>query len=164
MNKAVETALKYIGQTEKPGNQGFTQLDFEKKMEAVGFQKSQAWCAYLTELVFKEAYPEKLKEFDKLFNASAVKTYTNFKNAAYPINEVPHPGNLVIWQMQKDGKPHWTGHAGIVVGVIDNETFESVEGNTNDHGGREGYIVAKRIRKTLKDVENGLRVLGFVQI
>lgn len=167
MSKVAEIAEKYIGQTEKPGNQGFVQIDFEKKMEAVGFEKGHAWCAYFVELVIKEAIPEKKAEFDKLCSASAVKTFENFKNAAYPINELPRAGNIVIWQTQKDGKPQWTGHAGIVVSVQPEPNhwiFESVEGNTNDGGGREGYIVAKRTRKTLKDVDNGLKVLGFIQL
>ncbi len=168
MNKAVEIALKYIGQTEKPGNSGFTQVDFEKRMQKVGFQKGQAWCAYFSELVFKEAYPEKAKELDKLFSASAVQTYKNFTHKenglGYSENQLPEVGNLVIWQNQKAGEPQWTGHAGIVVSVIDSETFESVEGNTNDGGGREGYIVAKRTRKVLKDVKNGLEILGFIKI
>lgn len=164
-NKVVEIARKYIGQTEKPGNMGFNNADFEHKMKAVGFQPSQAWCVYFTELVFKEAYPEKFAELDKLFSASAVKTFKNFSNAAYPINELPHTGNLVIWQMQKHGKPQWQGHAGIVVDVDLNKwVFTSVEGNTNDGGGREGYIVAERKRRTLAEVKNGLKVIGFVEI
>lgn len=164
MNRVAETALKYIGQMEKPGNSGFVQIEFEKKMEEVGFSKGHAWCSYFAELVFKEAFPEKKAELDRLFSASAVKTYSNFKNAGYLMNELPAPGNLVVWQTQKDGKPHWTGHVGIVVSVIDKDTFESVEGNTNDGGGREGYIVAKRKRKVLKNVENGLEILGFIQV
>jgi CHAP domain len=161
----VETALKYIGQTEKPGNAGFNDAEFEAKMKAVGFDKGHAWCAYFCELVAKEARPEKFKEFDKLFSASAVKTFENFRDAAYPISELPHPGNLAVWQMIKDGKPQWQGHIGIVVSVQPNGwIFEAVEGNTNDQGGREGYIVAKRIRKTLKDVKEGLKIIGFVEI
>lgn len=167
MNKVIETALKYVGQTEKSGNMGFTQIEFERKMEAVGFDKGHAWCAYFSELVFKEAYPEKKSELNTLFNASAVKTFQNFKDAGYVINELPQEGNLVIWQTQKDGIAQWTGHAGIVVSVEQEPNhwkFESVEGNTNDGGGREGYIVARKKRKVLKDVPDGLKVLGFVQI
>lgn len=167
MNKAVEVALKYIGQTEKPSNSGFTQTDFEKKMEAVGFSKGHAWCSYFAELVFKEAYPDKKKEFDKLFSASAVQTFKNFEAAAYPINELPREGNLVIWQSQKDGVAQWTGHAGIVVSVQTEPNhwkFESIEGNTSDSGSREGYIVAKKNRAVFKEVKDGLKVLGFIQI
>ncbi|HZI24818.1 MAG TPA: CHAP domain-containing protein [Chryseolinea sp.] len=164
MMKPHEVAFKYIGQTEKPGNAGFNDDEFEAKMKAVGFNPTNAWCALFSELVFKEAYPERVKELDKLFSASAVQTYKNFKDAGFLMNELPYPGNLAIWQTQKDGKPHWTGHAGIVYSVIDQNTFECIEGNSNDQGGREGYIVAKRVRKVLRNVKDGLEILGFIQI
>lgn len=163
--KVVEIAEGYIGQTEKPGNMGFNDADFEKKMEEVGFQKTHAWCAYFSELVFKEAYPELFGELDKLFSASAVATFANFRDAGYKIHALPKMGTLVIFQKMKDNVPQWQGHAAICVSVQDNKwVFESVEGNTNDGGGREGYIVAKRTRKTLADVSNGLKIIGFVDI
>lgn len=159
--KVVQIAKSYIGKTEKPNNQGFNDAAFEKKMQAVGFEKGHAWCAYFTELVFKEAYPTN-KELDKLFSASAVTTFYNFQKANYKISIKPEVGSLVIWQTQKDGKPQWTGHAGIVV-EVNGDTFKSVEGNTNDGGGRDGYIVALKSRK-VQQVKNGLQVLGFVKI
>lgn len=161
---AFEVASKYIGQTEKPANAGFNDAEFEAKMKAVGFQPSFAWCALFTELVFKETYPHKLRDLDKLFSASAVQTFKNFEKASYPIGNVPREGHLVIWQTMKNGVPQATGHAGIVGKVTDNWIFESIEGNTSDSGSREGYIVAKRIRKHIKDVKDGLKVLGFVQV
>ena len=159
-----EIAEKYLGQTEKPGNMGFTDADFERKMNEVGFQKTHAWCAYFAELVFKEAYPEKFTELDKLFSASAVQTFRNFYNAAYLVGYAPQKDTLVIWQKQVEGKPHWSGHAGIVTDVKSTWEFTTIEGNTNDGGGREGYIVAKHERKLYAEVKNGLKVLGFIQI
>lgn len=163
----IAIALSYVGQTEKPANSGFTQIEFEKKMEAVGFEKGQAWCSYFAELVAKEAYPDKKKDLDKLFSGSAVKTFENFKDAGYTINNLPKAGNIAIWQTQKDGEAQWSGHAGVVVEVEaepNHWKFSSVEGNTNDKGGREGYIVAKKSRKVIAKVENGLKVLGFIQL
>jgi hypothetical protein len=159
-----EIAIKYIGETEKPGNMGFNDAEFEKKMKAVGFQKTHAWCAYFTELVFKEAFPERFKELDKLFSAGTIQTFRNFRDASYPVSNVPKEGNLVIWQTFKNGEPQTTGHAGVVVQVVDNDTFYSVEGNTNDGGGREGYIVAKKLRNFIPNVQNGLKVLGFIKV
>lgn len=159
-----EIALKYIGETEKPGNMGFTDADFEKKMKAVGFQKTHAWCAYFTELIFKEAFPERLKELDKLFSAGTIQTFRNFRDASYLISNVPKEGNLVIWQTMKEGRAMQTGHAGVVVQIVDHDTFYSVEGNTNDGGGREGYIVAKKLRNVIPNVQNGLKVLGFIKV
>lgn len=164
MQRPSDVALKYLGQTEKPGNSGFNDEAFERKMKEVGFVKGHAWCSYFAELVFKESYPEKFDEFDKLFSGSAVQTFKNFRDAAYPIGNVPQIDSLVIWQTQKDGKPQWSGHAGIVVLIKNTWEFESVEGNTNSIGGREGFEVARKERKVLAEVKNGLKVLAFIQI
>lgn len=159
-----EVALKYIGQTEKPGNMGFNDASFETRMKLVGFQKSHAWCCYYVELVFKEAYPERFEELDKLFSAGTIQTFKNFRDAAYLIGNVPHENNLVIWQSYKDGKALTTGHAGIVATVQSTWEFQSVDGNTNSHGGREGFEVALQSRKILANVKTGLKLLGFIQI
>lgn len=158
-----EIAEKYIGETEKPQNAGFTDELFEKKMKAVGFEKGFAWCALFTELVFKEAFPDKFAELDKLFSAGTVQTFKNFQKESYPISNTPVPGYLVIWQSYKDGKKLTTGHAGIVSEVIDANTWYSIEGNTNDAGYREGYIVAKKLRKIVSPI-TGLRVMGFINV
>ena len=160
-----EVALKYVGQKELPNNSFDANSDFGKKMHAVGQKSGEAWCSYFTELVFKEAYPSRFAELDKLFSASAVQTYKNFtRGGGYLENHVPKVGNLVIWQMQKDGKPQWQGHAGIVYKVKSTWEFESIEGNTNEAGSREGVTVAIKERKIFKDVPNGLKVLGFIEI
>lgn len=159
-----EVALKYIGQTEVPGNMGFNDATFQAKMVSVGFQKTHAWCSYFAELVFKEAYPEKSAEFTERFSGSTVLTFNNFKLAGYLIGHVPYPNNLVIWRSYKNGKALPTGHAGIVIDVKSTWEFMSVEGNTSDEKSREGYIVARHERKVLKDVTNGLKILGFIQI
>lgn len=159
-----EVARKYLGQTEKPGNMGFNDATFEKKMKEVGFVKGHAWCCYAMELVFKEAFPERFDELDKLFSGSTIQTFRNFRDSAYLINYVPALNNLVIWQRYVNGQPTPTGHAGVVSEVVSTWEFKSIEGNTNDSKGREGYIVAEHERKVLADVKNGLKILGFIQI
>jgi hypothetical protein len=168
MNKAVETALKYVGQTEMTGNVFSDESDFGKKLHAAGQKDGDPWCSLFCELVFKEAYPEKFKDLDKLFSASAVQTYKNFTHKdnglGYTENHLPEMGNLVIWQMMKDGKPQWQGHAGIVYELKSTWEFTSIEGNTSIQGSREGVAVGINERKVLKDVWNGLKVLGFIHI
>ena len=132
-------------------------------MVAVGFEKKQAWCSYFAELVAKESLPDKVKELDKLFSASAVQTFKNFQSAGYEISKIPVLDSVVIWQNYEDNNAQWTGHAGIVSKVINTSSFQSIEGNTNDKGGREGYIVAEKIRSTLKK-KSGLNVMGFIII
>jgi hypothetical protein len=159
-----EIALTYLGETEKPKNSGFNDATFEAKMVSVGFVKGHAWCSYFAELVFKEAFPEKLAELTERFSGSTVLTFNNFKDAGYLIGNVPRVNDLVIWRSYKNGKAMDTGHAGVVVSVQDAWQFESVEGNTSDGKSREGYIVARHKRKVLADVQTGLKILGFIQI
>lgn len=161
--KPSENAITYIGQMEKKGNSGFMDQSFEKEMKEEGWENGWAWCSIFCKVVFKNCFPAKSDELNKLFSASAVKTFENFRAAGYPFSQIPTVDALVIWQNQKDGKPQWTGHAGIVVSV-NGDTFESVEGNTNDVGGREGYIVARRTRKVIHNIANGLEILGFIKI
>lgn len=160
-----EVAIKYLGQTEKAGNMGFNDGAFEEKMRAVGFQDSHAWCAYFSELVFKEAIPDN-QDLDRLFSASAVQTFENFAKAGYPVSMQPAIDTLVVWQSHKEGLPLRTGHVGVVCSVNEKDigVFESVEGNTNDKGGREGYIVARRPHRVNPGVQTGLRILGFITI
>jgi len=163
----VNTACNYIGYCEISGNKGFQNEKFEDLMKNVGWQKGQAWCAYFTELVWKEAYQQynayMFPTLDKLFSAGAVATFNNFKKVKeFEISEIPVPGSVVIWQKYKDGMPHWTGHAGIVTEVY-KDVFKSVEGNTNDSGGREGIEVAEKLRDVdFRILPNTLVLKGFI--
>lgn len=166
MDNIVEIARKYVGQKEKPGNMGFYDPEFDKKMVNItGFRKTEAWCVYFAELVLKEAYPQKLKLIDKYISPSSQATFNNYKAAkdGPQIFDKPVIGALVIWQKMKDGKGTIYGHAGIVTEVISPTTFKSVEGNTNADGGSEGDSVQEKTR-TIKRVTNGLQVRGFIVI
>ena len=159
MNKIVETARKYIGQMEKPNNAGFKDSEFEKKMKLVGFLKGQAWCNYFVELVYREALPELDKKINKLMSASTQQTWKNFEKSGlfeFELSNYADEGDLVIWQSKSNPSQ---GHIGIVSEVFEGG-FKSIEGNTNDKGGREGYIVAERTR-SLKDTKT-MKLLGFI--
>jgi hypothetical protein len=165
VEEIVEEALSYVGQREKKGNSGFLDPKFEAEMREEGWQYGWAWCAVFGKVVFKNVYPERAEELNDLFSPSAVTTFNNFKKAGYHINTLPEVGNMVVWQTMKEGKPQATGHLGIVVKLNNSWRFQSVEGNGNDEGGREGVEVALQLdRATKKDVWNGLKVLGFVRI
>lgn len=156
-------AKKYIGQTEIKGNMGFTNQRFEDLMGQIGWKPSYQWCALFAELVWFEAFQgddKMLKIIEKNFSASAVTTFKKFESIGMT-SDKPVVGSVVIWQNHKNGQPLWTGHAGIVV-KVDKDTFTSIEGNTNDAGGREGYIVAQKTRKYTQNPHRGLGVLGFI--
>lgn len=158
--KIKQVALSYIGKTEKPNNSGFNDAEFEKRMKDTGWSKSLSWCAFFTELVWKEAYAQTklVAELNKLFSGSATATYKNFELGGWQVGNKPKVGALAVWRYGNG----WQGHIGIVV-EENGVSFKSVEGNTNDVGGREGYIVAKksRITKGLYTAK-GLNLIGFV--
>lgn len=160
------SATKYIGIKEKPNNYGFYDEEFDKKMELVGFNSGESWCALFAELVWKEAYSQynsfMVAILDKLFSDSAVKTFSNFsKSSMFTIGKVPEIGSLVVWQKYLNGEKSWQGHIGIFTGMIGGKML-TIEGNTNDNGSREGDGVYKKTREINYFNDNGLRLLGFV--
>ena len=166
LRQAATVARQYIGEHEKPQNSGFMSSTFEVKMKSVGWDRGQAWCAYFTELVWKEAFPDYFQLLDELFSASAVNNWKIFSNHRdFICDREFRIGCLCIWQMYMNGKPHWTGHMGIGSSLIVPENFLSIEGNTNSYGGREGVEVAERNRSlNFEPKEHGLVLLGFVKI
>ncbi|SMO48090.1 CHAP domain-containing protein [Solitalea koreensis] len=159
----VAIATQYLGKTEKPNNSGFNDATFEKKMKAVGWREGEAWCSYLVELIWKEAFearPDLVEAINKAASGSATATFRQFDVAnVFEVGQKPKPGAIAIWRYGNG----WQGHAGIVKSVVDANTFISIEGNTNDKGGREGYIVAEKRRLVKAPYsEKGLNVVGFI--
>ena len=173
-DKILQAALAFLGEKELKNNSGFVNKNLQAKMEQIGWQKGQAWCAYFAELVYQQAFDGILK-LDRFFTPVAVQTFAKFQNNKHfkTIN-TPYPGALVVWQNYRNGLPHWTGHMGICltdahyfrcescnqnIGV-----FSSIEGNTNSKGGREGIEVAIKQRKfSFMKHENGLNLKGFIK-
>lgn len=157
-----QIAQSYLGQREVPGNMGFTDKAFEKKMQAVGFVKSYAWCALFAELVWTEAYKGSGLQYviKKLFSASATTTYKNFDiDGTFKVSQTPEVGAVVIWRHGSG----WQGHAGIVT-EVKGDYIKTVEGNTNSAGGREGIEVAGKLRAwhNVPYQANGLNLVGFI--
>jgi hypothetical protein len=163
----VQVATAYLGQKEKPGNSGFQDSAFEKKMKAIGFVSGSAWCAFFAKLVWMESFglakPFEWVKVSPFLNPSAVATYKNFKSGSPArLSSTPKPGDLIVWQNYKNGVAHWTGHIGIVI-EVNGEQLITIEGNSNSQGGREGIEVSKQKRKsTPVKVSNGLVLLGFI--
>ena len=163
-------ARSYIGKEEISGNKGFKDVDFQKKIEACGWDKGQAWCSYFCELVWKQAYGQyntlMVVKLDKLFSANAYVNYDNFKKAGFKVSEKAEAGSLAIWSKYKNGKKVkvdiWTiGHIGIVEKIFD-DYFVTIEGNTSKEGSREGLVVGRNNRKYSFNTNNGLRLKGFI--
>jgi hypothetical protein len=160
----VEIAKQYIGKKEKSGNTGFLDPVMEKDMKAVGWQAGWAWCAGFIEMICWKAYPTRIEELKGHFVPSAVNTFRNLRKAGYKDSMVPEVGAFVFWQRVKDGMGQWQGHCGIVSEVTGPTTFKSIEGNTNGAGSREGDGVYEKQRTVKADVQDGLKVIGFIVI
>jgi hypothetical protein len=167
----VAEAKKYLGQREVKGNMGFVDKEFEEKMETIGFQKGWSWCALFVELVWRRAYAQFDASYDRilhhLHSAGAVKTFNNFKRSSlFVTTDKPQIGAIVIWQTYKNGKAHWSGHAGIVesVNAQDPVQFIAIEGNGSETGSREGTSVVRKTRRNniKSKVTRGLKVKGFI--
>lgn len=171
-DKIIAVAKSYIGKTEKPNNSGFNDAEFEKRMAATGWSKGLSWCSYFCELVWCEAYKGYgvLDEVIKNFDGSATATYKKFDlDPTWEVTDVPTVGSLAVWRYGNG----WQGHIAIVVEVPTIKlpfnpksvvAFKTVEGNTNDKGGREGYIVAAKTRKTGQPYSaKGLNLIGFIK-
>lgn len=162
--RIIDVAKSYIGKRELPNNGGWSDKDFEKKMIEMGWNKGDPWCALEGELIWKEAYGKDSQYYpllDRLFSASATATAANFiASKDFETGMIPKPGALAIWRHGKG----WTGHLGVVVSVKDdNNNFDSVEGNTNSSGGREGIETANKQRKAKEPFKlNGLNLICFV--
>lgn len=162
--RIVQMAKKYVGQREMKNNSGFKDKDFEKRMKDVGWQDGQAWCSYFAELVWREAYKITTydKELAKLFSGSATQTYKNFQlSGNWEFGATPREGALAVWRYGVG----WQGHIGIVYALDEKDPlkFLTIEGNTNQAGGREGIEVAKKIRFLNKPLTtSGLNLVGFI--
>lgn len=164
MNRIVETARKYVGQAEKPGkNAGFKDAAFETAMRAVGWQTGWAWCVCFCKLVWFEAFAGNealLKRVGELLVPMATAAYARFSKATdFQVSRTPVPGAIAIWKHGIGPQ----GHAGIVVEVLQDGDFVTIEGNTNAGGGREGDQVARKVRQLNFTVREGrLNLVGFI--
>lgn len=161
--KIVETARSYIGQMEKSGNRGWIDPAFEAKMKAVGWKMGDSWCCYFTELVAIEAFygdADKVKAFNRLFQPSCTATYANFAGSSlFKVSKVPKLGSLIVWRLGQG----WKGHIGVVEEVKEG-WLTTIEGNTNDAGGREGIEVARKRRRYAWTNGTGLNLVGFIHL
>lgn len=136
-NKALEIAKSQIGAEEHPrgSNWGEPVISY---LKSVGINFPAAWCMAFVYWCFKEA-AKQLSVENPLYKTGGVLSQYKYRKA----NAVkdPQPGDIFIIDYGKG-----LGHTGIVVGVNNNQTIDTIEGNTNDTGSREGYEVCRKNR------------------
>ena len=163
--RSVQAAKAFIGQQEKSGNTGFQSEEMERLMREVGWRYGDAWCVYFVKLMWFMTAPEWLKpKIKKAISGNSQQTWDNAqRDPAFVTSRLPRPGDIAIWQNMRNGQGLSNGHAGIVKRVNVNN-FVSIEGNTTKEGiSSEGIEVAERVRGYDFDIQNGLRLKGFVR-
>jgi hypothetical protein len=154
--KALEVAVTQLGIHEDPGHQNRGK-EVEKYLASVGLGPGYAWCMAFVYWCYKQAATE-LSVPNFLIRTGGVmhqwnEQQNNRKILVDKVIKDPsiiQPGAVFIMDHGKG-----TGHTGIVV-RIHNGLIETIEGNTNDEGSREGYEVCRRTRK-LESIK------GFIQ-
>lgn len=133
-------AKKYVGFREGSNNDN----PFAGR---AGFANHQAWCASFVCAVFKEAG---LFSLITTPSPGVDQLAVGFKQAKR-WSEYPALGAVVCY-----GKPSDLNHTGIVI-AYDADTITTVEGNTNDNGGREGtgVFLKKRLRRSTNVIGYG---------
>ncbi len=161
----IAVALSYVGNKEKPGNSGFVNAAFQKLMTAAGWYLGAAWCAFFVRVILLLAFKDdaRLSVIKKCCSGNAQLTFKNFKaDGTFKTGMTPKDGALAVWQ-HGNGT---SGHIGIVTKAAHSfNTMQTVEGNTNGNGSREGDQVAVKLRTIDRPRSaTSLNLIGFVYL
>ena len=163
--RIVSFSESLVGLTEIGDNAGFTNEEFQNLMAQVGWQPGDAWCVFFVKCVWYNMAPDFLKQkiMDEI-TGSTITTWENLQNdPSFKFPEVPEPGDIAIWRGYSGGQPNSDGHAGIVK-YLGFGNFTTIEGNTTLDGTGDGYIVAQKTRNFDYEINDGLRLMGFIRI
>jgi hypothetical protein len=140
---------KYVGQKEIPENAGFEDIDFETFMIYYGFRKGYSWCALFVRAVvlslLERHFPGHAnnKKVRLCLTAGVLLTYAKCKGS-----------NLFICNSESQdcsigffGHGRGLGHEVYIQNRINPNLMNTIEGNTNEAGSREGDCVAEKTRK-----------------
>jgi hypothetical protein len=147
-SKSLQIAQSQIGVQEIPKNSNAGPA-VEKYLKSVGLGKGYAWCMAFVYWSVNEASKE-LKVANPLAKTAGVLAMFNKMTA----NRVttPQPGDFFIMDFGKGA-----GHTGFVEKILPNGLLQTIEGNTNDDGSREGYEVARRYDRKASKMKGFIR-------
>jgi hypothetical protein len=133
--RALSIAKSQLGNSEVPkgSNKG---PHIKKYLNSVGLDEGYAWCMGFVYWCVNEASKE-MNVPNPLVKTAGVLNQWNKVNKAMKVSR-PMPGDIFIMDFGKGA-----GHTGFVTKVV-GERFETIEGNSNDEGSREGYEVCRK--------------------
>ncbi len=142
--EVLKVATTQLGVEETPeGSNAGT--DVEKYLKSVGLSKGYSWCmAFVFWCVNQKSETNPLKKTGGVMD--------QWNSSPLLRQKTPQAGDIFIMDFGK-GK----GHTGFVEKVISAKKIQTIEGNTNDDGSREGYEVCRRTR-TISSCKGFLRI------
>jgi surface antigen len=146
--KALEIAVTQLGVREDPGNKN-KGPQINKYLADVGLGPGYSWCMAFDYWCFNEA-ADKMGRQNPLYKTGGVLEQWRQRKEKFRVL-TPQPGDIFIMDYGKG-----QGHTGIVEKVNEDGTIDTIEGNTNDEGSREGYEVCRRKRQRSK-------ILGYLR-
>jgi len=140
----LEEAARYLGVRELGTNRGreVDYWNYEAIRDWRQFPmggKGAPWCAAFVSACGVQGIGRKLWPVPHTAIADLIAQWGEEHDVAY---REPEPGDIFCLHYPAKGR---YGHVGFVVGVPSG-SFETIEGNTNPGGSREGYGVFKRVR------------------
>ena len=155
-------AMKWLGVKEKPRNSGFFNKEFEQLMRHTGWITGYPWCASFIRMLFITTF-EKMGEFviakdmKRILSHGVLNTFRAVKKSKYfDISKEPLGiGSIVFWHTHGQN-----GHEGLYIWDKSKLAIETIEGNTNSFGSRDGEYVATKSR--LKQPKNW-ELLGYAK-
>lgn len=134
----LELAKKQLGVVEKPkgSNAG---PEVEIYLKSVGLPKGYSWCMAFVYWCTQET-SVKLGLKNPLYKTAGC--LKQWQNSTHLWLQEPKVGSVFVMDFGK-GK----GHTGFVEAILPNGYIQTIEGNTNDDGSREGYKVCRHTRK-----------------
>jgi hypothetical protein len=136
--EALKVALTQLGKQENPKNSNWGK-PVQDYLASVGITSPASWCMAYVYWCFNKAALD-LKIPNPLIKTGGVLAHWNQVDKKYRVTTSPEPGDIFIMDFS-GGK----GHTGIVESTTASH-INTIEGNSNDEGSREGYEVCKRTR------------------
>ena len=138
-------------------------------MRAVGWSTSQAWCAYYMKLVMMQMFSFDRDFLAKNFTGSAQGNFNTIrelnrlgdKRYLAITSGSPQVGDIFVLQNLSNKA---LGHTGLVLKNLGDNKVQTIEGNTNFQGSRDGDKI-ESLTRDLNIGQNsfGQKVIGFIR-
>jgi hypothetical protein len=147
----LQVAQGQVGQAENPKGSNSGPM-VNKYLEATGLQPGYAWCQAFVYWCYNEVARHLARSNPVVKTASVTECWNKTaakrkiaKAAAQKTPELLQPGQQFILLFGNN-----TGHTGIIERIENTKAgivLHTIEGNSNEDGGREGYAVVRHLRK-----------------